>query len=263
MQPFATLSDTALRSIEAVACDLDDTLTHDGSLTASALTALHALARAGVPCFVVTGRPLGWADVLTRLFPVRGVVTENGGAWILREGSERTVTFLQDETVRAEGMAHVLRFVDHLTQTCPILARVHDLTERATDVALDIHESANVPDAIVLEAIRMAREAGVHAIASTVHLHLSSRQPDKVAGMLGAARGAGLDPERVASHWIYVGDSPNDASAFAAIQHSVGVANVRAFEGKMPSWPRYVTEGVAGDGFAEVVERLLRARGRG
>jgi hydroxymethylpyrimidine pyrophosphatase-like HAD family hydrolase len=173
------------------------------------------------------------------------------------------VAFLEDEAVRAEGMARVQRFVDHLTQTYPVLARVMDLTERATDVALDIHESANVPDDVVQHALAMARDAGVHAIASTVHLHLSARPPDKVAGLKAAARDAGFAPEAIPSRWMYVGDSPNDASAFAAIQHSVGVANVRAFEGKMPSWPKYVTERVAGHGFAEVVGRLLAARRQG
>ena len=41
---------------------------------------------------------------------------------------------------------------------------------------------------------------------------------------------------------------------------SVGVANVRAFEGRMPAWPAYVTAGEAGAGFAELVATLLAAR---
>jgi hypothetical protein len=73
-------------------------------------------------------------------------------------------------------------------------------------------------------------------------------------------RDVGLDPAGLESNWIYVGDSPNDASPFAAMDLSIGVSSVRAFEGKMSAWPRFVTEGGPGVGFGEVILRLLSAR---
>jgi HAD superfamily hydrolase (TIGR01484 family) len=263
MRPFATLSDATLATVAGVASDLDDTLTTHGLLSRTALEALHALAAAQVPCIVVTGRPLGWGEVIARLLPVQAVVTENGGAWIVREGDRLRVAFLQDEATRVAGMARVQTMVDHLVQTYPALQRVQDLTVRATDVALDLHESTEVSESLVAEAMERVREAGLYAVASTVHLHVSASPPDKVAGLRAALADAGLDPEPLVSRWLYVGDSPNDASAFSALDLSVGVANVRAFEGRMSAWPKYVTEGSTGEGFAEVTTRLLRVRAGG
>ena len=49
----------------------------------------------------------------------------------------------------------------------------------------------------------------------------------------------------------------NDAPMFAYFQNSVGVANVRRFEGMLAAPPAYVTPSEAGAGFAELVARLL------
>src|SRR5260221_3841619 len=100
MLPFADLPDARLASVAGVACDVDDTLTAHGAITSSSLAALHALGAAGIPCIIVTGRPIGWGEVLARLLPVRAVVAENGGAWIVREGDRRRVAFLEDDETR-------------------------------------------------------------------------------------------------------------------------------------------------------------------
>jgi hypothetical protein len=41
---------------------------------------------------------------------------------------------------------------------------------------------------------------------------------------------------------------------------SVGVANVMRFADQMTTWPRYITHGERGEGFAEVTRALLLAR---
>jgi hydroxymethylpyrimidine pyrophosphatase-like HAD family hydrolase len=66
-----------------------------------------------------------------------------------------------------------------------------------------------------------------------------------------------LDARR--AEYVFVGDSPNDSPLFAYFPHSVGVANVRQFGGRVDAWPAYVTREAAGAGFAEVAERLLAA----
>ena len=261
MRPFSTFSDAELATVPGLACDLDDTLTDHGVLPSVSLDALHRLADAGIPVVVCTGRPLGWGDVLARMFPVRAVVTENGGAWVAREHGRVRVAFLEDANTRVAGMARVENMVEQLVRVFPSLARVRDLTMRATDVALDIHEAADVPDEIVQRAASMAQAVGLFTVASTVHLHIASRAPDKFEGLCAAVNDVGLDAARVKNEWIFVGDSPNDAGCFRAMPRSVGVANIRAFEGKMPAWPTYVTDGRAGAGFAAVARRLLHAHG--
>ena len=67
-----------------------------------------------------------------------------------------------------------------------------------------------------------------------------------------------LDDRR--QRFVFVGDSPNDAPMFAYFPNAVGVANIRAFEGDLPVPAAYVTEGLAGSGFAELAAALIEAR---
>jgi len=57
--------------------------------------------------------------------------------------------------------------------------------------------------------------------------------------------------------FAFAGDSPNDAPMFAFFDHSVGVANVARFKGKLEAEPKYVTRGAAGAGFAELAAYLI------
>ena len=62
--------------------DIDDTLTTEGRLTAAAYGALDALHRAGLRVIPVTGRPAGWCDHFARMWPVQGVIGENGAFYM-------------------------------------------------------------------------------------------------------------------------------------------------------------------------------------
>ena len=58
--------------------DIDDTMTDEGQLHFAAYEALWKLSYAGVHVIPVTGRPAGWCEMIARLWPVQGVVGENG-----------------------------------------------------------------------------------------------------------------------------------------------------------------------------------------
>jgi hydroxymethylpyrimidine pyrophosphatase-like HAD family hydrolase len=64
---------------------------------------------------------------------------------------------------------------------------------------------------------------------------------------------------------VTIGDSPNDWSLFdpAVFANSVGVANIRRYLDQLPHLPRWITAATAGDGFCELVDRLLAARSSG
>jgi hydroxymethylpyrimidine pyrophosphatase-like HAD family hydrolase len=66
-----------------------------------------------------------------------------------------------------------------------------------------------------------------------------------------------VDMDAVQKQVIFCGDSPNDAPMFRFFHHSVGVANVRAFEAQLETPPAWVTPSEGGYGFAEMVEVLL------
>ena len=258
--PLETVAADRWRDVVGVATDLDDTLTMHGELTAEVLTALEDVRALGLPCVIATGRSLGWGAVLARVLPVRAVVTENGGAYVLREGSGARVAFLDPDNVRDEGMERVRACVAAIVDRFAALRPVEDVAVRVTDLALDIGERTTVDPVVVREALAMVRDAGLHSTTSSIHLHVSYRPADKVGGLRAALEALGLDAAALDARWLYVGDSPNDAAAFGAMALSFGVAGVRRFAGRMSAWPAFVTTADGPGGFAAVVAALRAGR---
>jgi HAD superfamily hydrolase (TIGR01484 family) len=259
-RPLSSLPGDRWRAVVGLATDLDDTLTTHGELTSAVIAALEDVRAQGLPCVVATGRSLGWGAVLGRVLPVQAVVTENGGAYVLREGNGVRVAFVDPDEVRDEGMRRVGVCVAAMRDRFPTLRPVEDAAVRVTDLALDIAERATVDPAVVHDAVAMVRDAGLHAVTSSIHLHVSYRPADKVAGLRAALGALGLDAGAIDERWVYVGDSPNDAGAFGAMALSVGVAGVRRFAGRMPAWPAYVTDDDGAAGFAAVVAAMRAGR---
>ena len=54
------------------------TLTTDGQLPSASYNAMERLRDSGLAVVPITGRPAGWCDLIARLWPVDGVVGENG-----------------------------------------------------------------------------------------------------------------------------------------------------------------------------------------
>jgi HAD superfamily hydrolase (TIGR01484 family) len=258
MEPLEAIPPAVWRSVVGVATDLDDTLTAHGRLTAASLIALDTLSAMNLPCVIATGRPVGWAEVLAGLLPVRAVVAENGGAWAAREGTAARVAFIEDEATRTHGMQQSRAMARRVTERFPTLQPVVEHVLRATDVTLDVGERVTVPRALVDEALAMVRDGGLHGVASTVHLHISHRAPDKTAGLRAALADVGLAPAALDAAWLYLGDSPNDAGPFAAMALSVGVRGVDRLA--MPALPRYVCRAGAGEALTELVDALRRHR---
>ena len=89
MKPMAELSLQDRSRIVGVLTDIDDTLTTEGRLTAAAYAALESLFAIGLKVIPVTGRPAGWCDHIARMWPVDGVVGENGAFWMRYDAGAR------------------------------------------------------------------------------------------------------------------------------------------------------------------------------
>src|SRR6188474_2254292 len=89
MRPLTEFPLQARARIRGVLCDIDDTLTTDGRLTATAYAALENLQRAGLGVVTITGRPAGWCDHIARMWPVDAVVGENGAFWFRHDSKAR------------------------------------------------------------------------------------------------------------------------------------------------------------------------------
>ena len=102
MRPLKEIPQSVLRSIRFILCDIDDTLTFEGSLPSESFAALHRLKESGFFVIPVTGRPAGWCDHIARFWPVEGVVGENGAFYFQYQHSARKMIrhFFNDEDQR-------------------------------------------------------------------------------------------------------------------------------------------------------------------
>ncbi len=65
--PLKYLPSDVLSAVRGLVFHIDDTVTKGGRLEPQALDAMFRLEEAGLKLVAVTGRPLGWVDVLVRL----------------------------------------------------------------------------------------------------------------------------------------------------------------------------------------------------
>ena len=247
------------RPIRFVLVDLDDTLTTGGKLGAAAYGALETLHRAGKTIVPVTGRPAGWCDHIARMWPVDAVVGENGAFYFWCAHGKLQRRFADDAATRASKRARLEAVAKAILAAEPGVAIAADQAYRETDLAIDYRE--DVAPLSLETADRIAtlmREAGLTAKVSSIHVNGWFGDYDKLT-MLRAlfSERFGVDLDTVNRQCVYVGDSPNDAPMFTFLENSVGVANVRRFPGL---YPRYVTGGESGAGFAELAAHLLGRR---
>jgi HAD superfamily hydrolase (TIGR01484 family) len=264
MKPLAEFTADARRAIKAVLCDIDDTLTTEGSLTAEAYTALELLQGAGFLVLPVTGRPAGWCDHIARMWPVDGIVGENGAFYFRYDHDTRafTKTFQMTDDVRAENRKRLEAVRDEILAAVPGTAVSADQYYREADLAIDYGEDVErLSQDDAARIVEIFESAGATAKISSIHVNGWFGTYDKLtmtARLLDECFGIGLEAEK--DRLTFIGDSPNDAPMFGFFPHSVGVANVRQYENRLASKPAYVTEAAGGAGFAEFARALCKAR---
>ena len=260
MKAISSLELAACRGFHGVLCDIDDTLTWHGRLVPAAFMALHRLRDAGLVVVPVTGRPGGWVDQIARLWPVHGVVGENGGLWFRIEGDRMLRCFAQPSAVRQENRARLDALASEILAAVPGSALASDQPYRELDLAIDFCEDvAPLSSEAIDRIVQVFRAAGANCKVSSIHVNGWFGDFDKLAGCQALVRALGFDLNEEPERWIYVGDSPNDAPMFRFFPHSVGVANVRQHLDRMDVSPTYVTNEPGGHGFAEVAEHVLQA----
>ncbi len=238
--------------------DIDDTLTDEGKLSRVAYSALTELRAAGMRIVLVTGRPLGWAEVLTAMFPIDAAVAENGAVAALPGGRR---VYFDDEATRNEGARRKAAAAARVRTELPDVKAAGDQALREIDLAFDIDETGRLPEPLVARLQAILCEAGLTVTRSSIHMHGTYSAADKAKMAARVSEHLWHEPAMMlAERDLFVGDSPNDASAFAFFRHSIGVANVRAHEPSLRALgalPWAVTRARGGHGFAELVAALL------
>jgi HAD superfamily hydrolase (TIGR01484 family) len=259
MRPLTELDPAACRALTGLVFDVDDTVTDGGQLGQAAYAALWALAGAGLQLVAVTGRPLGWCDVLARLWPVAVAVGENGGGWVFRRGDRVEEGYFDAAPVRTEQRRRLVDLETRALGEIPGLRLASDQRHRRVDLAFDVAEEVSLAAPDVDRLVALIEGAGAHALVSSVHAHAFFGHHDKASGVVRAVAdvlGHQLDPPR----WLFVGDSGNDAAAFAYFPLSAGVGNVRRHLARLPVAPAFIAEEERGRGFAAIAAAILQRR---
>ncbi|MBO6518430.1 MAG: HAD-IIB family hydrolase [Rhodospirillales bacterium] len=267
MLPIAAFPEAQLRVVRGVFTDIDDTLTTDGRLTAEAYGAMEALQDVGVAVIPITGRPAGWCDHIARMWPVSGVVGENGAFYFHYDRDVRRMNrrYVDADDVRAENRRRLMALGADIVKAVPGAAISADQAYRETDLAIDFCEDvAPLPPESIDRIVALMVAAGATAKVSSIHVNGWFGDYDKLTmTKLFAADCLGVDLEQAQGAYVFTGDSPNDAPMFAFFDNAVGVANVRDFADRLTSPPAYITAGYGGAGFAEVAALIRDAQSGG
>ena len=101
MKPFEQFPINHKKNIRYVLTDIDDTLSIKGRIPSASFIAMEQLQKAGIRVILITGRPAGWCDHMARMWPVDGLVGENGA------GKSTTVKILSGILVPDAGTCEV------------------------------------------------------------------------------------------------------------------------------------------------------------
>ncbi|MGD8472336.1 MAG: HAD-IIB family hydrolase [Desulfobacteraceae bacterium] len=261
MKPIEKIPETIKNTIRYVLADIDDTLTLDGRLPAVVFAAMEGLKKAGICMIPITGRPAGWCDHIARMWPVDGVVGENGAFYFCYDIQQRKMRrrYFKTEQQRAadhKKLENIKREILDKIPGCRVSADQH---YREADLAIDYCEDVTPLSMKDIDRIvELFEKAGARAKISSIHVNGWFGEYDKLTmTRLLFAEVFEEDLAAVKKDVIFIGDSPNDVPMFQFFPQSVGVANILRFEEKISHKPAWVTQQEGGYGFAEMVDLIL------
>jgi len=258
------ITDEECARLRGVLFDIDDTFTHQGKMLPQAFQALWDLREAGLITVPLTGRPAGWCDHFARMWPVDGVVGENGAFYYyydhkagkLRQRYIFTPQQIADKRAKLETIRkEVLRRV-------PAAAVASDQPFRLFDLAIDFREDVKpLSEQEIDEICRVFAKHGATHKISSIHVNGWFGGYNKLStAKLFLKERFGIKWKEAKSCILFAGDSPNDEPMFQALELTVGVANIRNFTSRMKHPPKYITTMKGGHGFAEMAAIILEKR---
>lgn len=264
MSPIADLPAETARKLKGVFFDIDDTFTSAGKILPVAFKALWDLKESGLVVVPTTGRPAGWCDHIARMWPVDGVVGENGAFYFWYDTGQHKLKrrFLDSVEVRESNRRCLNLLKEEILHSVPGAALASDQAYREADLAIDYCEDVPPLDSAAVEEIcSIFKRHGAEYKVSSIHVNGWFGDYNKLAMIsIFLRERLGVDLHARRGNFLFCGDSPNDEPLFEAFPCSVGVKNVLRFAGYMRGLPSYITTREGGEGFAELVDLLLRFR---
>ena len=220
MRPLTAMPDGTRRAIRGVLTDIDDTLSTHGRIEAAAYAAMARLRAAGRLVIPITGRPAGWCDHIARMWPVDAVVGENGALYMRHDDANAATRppFRRRRTdaARQSRAARGHRREDRRARSPAAHSRPTRAIAKPTSPSTICEDVPPLPRDAVDRIVAMMQAEGMTAKVSSIHVNGWFGRYDKLTmtrTLLAEAFAIDLDAER--EHFVFAGDSPNDAPMFA------------------------------------------------
>lgn len=261
MKPFQQFPDDTRSKIRFVLTDIDDTLTTNGRLPAAVFSAMESLQEKGIRVIPITGRPAGWCDHIARMWPIDAIVGENGAFFFRYDPVRKKMQrhYFLSKQQRDEDRQKLKQIKQKILQAVPGADVSADQSYREADLAIDFCEDVPpLPQADIDKIVAIFEHAGAQAKVSSIHVNGWFGDYDKLTMSQILLKDVfGLTGAEIKDQVLYIGDSPNDCPMFAHFPHSVGVANILAFKGRLDAEPAWITQHSGGHGFAEMARFLV------
>jgi len=248
--------------VDFVLTDIDDTLTDEGLLGPEAYAAMWKLKKSGIHLIPVTGRPAGWCEMIARVWPVAGVIGENGGFYFRYADRKMERHFVHDFEKQIENRQKLERIQKEILDTVPGSAIASDQFCRFMDLAIDFCEDVpRLPKNSVDRIVQVFKKYGAQAKVSSIHVNGWFGSYDKLSMSLKFLKAEfGLSDQQILEKCCFCGDSPNDEPMFAHFPASFAVENISEFLQDLQHRPAYISSQKGGKGFAEIAEQILKNR---
>ncbi len=262
MKPIKNFPQKTGSSIQYVLTDIDDTITHEGRIPASAFQALEDLSNAGIKVIPITGRPAGWCDHIARMWPIDGIVGENGAFYFVYDNHAKKMIrrYFKTEEERKQDQIKLSTIKQQILQSIPGCVVSADQAYREADLAIDFAEDVPALSQDEIDNIvHIFEQHGATAKISSIHVNGWFGNYDKLSmSKLIFKEIFKIDLDAIKEKVVFSGDSPNDEPMFEYFPNAVGVANVLEFESSLTFKPAWITEKKGGAGFAELAKIILQ-----
>ena len=264
ISPIQTIRPEIAKNLSGVFFDIDDTFTSFGKILPGAYQSLWDLKNFGLKVVPITGRPAGWCDHIARMWPVDGIVGENGALYFWFDTIEQKLKkrFIDPEDIRADKRRRLVCIRDEILSRVLGVAVASDQLYRETDLAIDYREDVNLTDQKSIDRIcQIFKKNNAQYKVSSIHINGWFGNYDKLKmTKIFAQELWGVDLNTSKDCFIFCGDSPNDEPMFQYFPYTAGVKNVLRFTGRMQHMPTFVASQEGGDGFVEIVKTILQYR---
>jgi HAD superfamily hydrolase (TIGR01484 family) len=258
MQPLSNAPRHHFSAVEFVLTDMDETLTWQGRLSAATYAALERLQQGGIRVVPVTAAPAGWADQMARMWPVDGVIAENGGLFLRRaEDGHGVIRTGWHSAQTHQDLPRALQALhERVVQAAPEAQFADDQPFRLTSLAY--RRSTPATDARILAALE---QEDARTTINNLWVLGWLGDYDKLSMSLRMLHDEfGVDREAARGVVAYSGDSTNDAPMFDYFRHTAGVSTVIDYLPQLRTPPAWITHGPGGAGFVEFADAILASK---